>query len=180
VSSKGDGKKQRRKGLLTPMQSKFVECFKGNATEAARQAGFEHPNSAAGKLLKDPDIRAALEVKQQILREEEAKAEGKEAGKRQGIERGEIIDLLAGIARTGENEGARVRALMGLAELKHMRISRLADVSREYDNRTEEELEFFALNGYWPEEQQSVDAGKPGPSGLAGRSKKTRKPDPER
>lgn len=172
---RGDHSPKRKGGpkpgpRWTPKMRAFVEHMKSgkvNQTDACRLA---YPNC------KTPDVRASqlmthvLVVEalaehaklQKIAEEEAAKASAREVGKRRGIERGEILDLLADIARKGENEGARVRALMGLAELKHMRINRMADVGKEFEGRTEEELDFFAIHGYWPEEKQPLEPGKPG------------------
>lgn len=49
---------------LTPRQRKFVEVFEGNATAAARKAGYTGSDAALGKsgfdLLRNPKVQAAL------------------------------------------------------------------------------------------------------------------------
>ena len=56
---------------LTPRQKRFVELFDGNATEAARAAGFKNPNVYSNDLMKKPEIVAAIQA-----REKERNAEG--------------------------------------------------------------------------------------------------------
>lgn len=56
---------------LTPRQKRFVELFDGNATEAARAAGFKNPNVYSNDLMKKPEIVAAIRA-----REKERNAEG--------------------------------------------------------------------------------------------------------
>lgn len=167
MSSKGKGgnKKRRREGgLLTPMQYKFVDNYAGNATEAAKKAGFRNPNVAAAKLMKNPNVRAAIDVKMKVRIEAEARKEGEEIGKARGLERAEHLEILAEIARnTKEAASDRIRAVMGSAELKLMRIARLADVTAEYEDKSEEEVEFFCVHGYWP--KKSLDPGKSGTAG---------------
>lgn len=52
---------------MTGKQRKFVEAYmaSGNATEAARQAGYAHPNTAGPRLLVNDGIAAELEERQQ-------------------------------------------------------------------------------------------------------------------
>lgn len=56
---------------LTPRQKRFVELFDGNATEAARAAGFKNPNVYSNDLMKKPEIVAAIQA-----REKERNADG--------------------------------------------------------------------------------------------------------
>lgn len=56
---------------LTPRQKRFVELFDGNATEAARAAGFKNPNVYSNDLMKKPEVVAAIQA-----REKERNADG--------------------------------------------------------------------------------------------------------
>lgn len=46
---------------LTPKQLRFVELYEGNATEAARLAGFKQPQSQGPRLLNNVAICNAIE-----------------------------------------------------------------------------------------------------------------------
>jgi hypothetical protein len=148
------------------MENAFLEAFKGNATQAAADAKYRNPNKAGNVLMKRSHVRKAVEAKMKIMQEEGARAEARVKGHQQGITRVEITELLANIARHGDSDSAKTRALLGLADIKGMRINRYADVSKEFEGRTEEELEYLAVHGHWPEEREE---GKPlepaGPSG---------------
>lgn len=52
---------------LTPRQRAFVAAYDGNATAAARAAGYAHPRVDGCRLMKKPEIREAID-----LRDEEA------------------------------------------------------------------------------------------------------------
>lgn len=57
------------KPLLNARQQRFVEAYEGNATEAARQAGYTGSDGAlsvqASRLLSNPNVAAALKGRQQ-------------------------------------------------------------------------------------------------------------------
>jgi phage terminase small subunit len=62
---------------LTPKELQFVEQFRGNATAAARAAGYKSPAKAGMSLLRRPQVKAAVETraakasaKAQVTREE--------------------------------------------------------------------------------------------------------------
>lgn len=48
---------------LTEMQLKYVACWEGNNTAAARNAGFKNPEVAGAKLMRQPHVKAAIEEK---------------------------------------------------------------------------------------------------------------------
>ena len=54
---------QHAMAKLTPKQRIFVEVYCGNATDAARQAGYKNPRSQGHENLTKPDIRAALDLR---------------------------------------------------------------------------------------------------------------------
>ncbi len=47
--------------ILTRKQRKFVEAYDGNATAAARFAGYSSPSSAGSLLLRNPKVKSAIE-----------------------------------------------------------------------------------------------------------------------
>jgi phage terminase small subunit len=49
---------------LTANQQKFVDAYSGNATEAARIAGYSHPEVAGCRLLKNAKIASAIRERQ--------------------------------------------------------------------------------------------------------------------
>lgn len=49
---------------LTPGQIKFIDCYKGNATEAAREAGYKQPKVAGSRLLTNVAICAAIKARE--------------------------------------------------------------------------------------------------------------------
>jgi phage terminase small subunit len=53
---------------LTPKQQAFVEAYTGNATEAARVAGYRGGDAACAvmgsQLLRNPKVRAAIDARQ--------------------------------------------------------------------------------------------------------------------
>ena len=52
------------KGKLTPRQQKFVDAYAGNATDAARRAGYRGTDNTLAQtgsdLLRNPEVRAAI------------------------------------------------------------------------------------------------------------------------
>ena len=69
---------------------------------------------------------------------------------------------LAGLpaSETKDNIGGQVRAISALADVLGMKLTRSAGLAREFEGRSSEEQEFFAVHGYWPE--QSVEPAQPG------------------
>ena len=51
---------------LTPKQSAFIDAYTGNATEAARMAGYSQATaySQGQRLLKNPDVAAAIRARE--------------------------------------------------------------------------------------------------------------------
>ena len=143
---------------MTLRERKFVDVFKGNATEAAIEAGYKQSAARVmgSRLLAKQAIRDAIELKMAC------------AAKRVSIERSEILGRLWELASmppeaTGNNIGGQVRAADALADILGMKVQRTADLTKQFEGRSEDELEFFAQHGYWP-----VDATRPGTSRSEG------------
>jgi len=150
---------------MTLRERKFVEVFKGNATEAAIEAGYKTSAARvmASRLLAKPAIREAIERRMSC------------AAKRAGVVRSDIVGRLWELAllapeATGGNITGQVRAADALADILGMKVQRMADLTKQFEGRSEDELEFFAQHGYWP-----VDAARPGVS----RSEGIRTPPPD-
>ncbi len=88
---------------LTSKQRRFIDCYSGNATEAARLAGYAHPQSQGQRLLNNVEIKKAIaereqhESRTQILTRQERQemwtriASGKEPDRK--LVNGEVIEI---------------------------------------------------------------------------------------
>lgn len=54
---------------LNDRQWKFVEAYTGNATEAARKAGYRSPNADGARLMRDPEVKAEIRKRNEEQRE---------------------------------------------------------------------------------------------------------------
>jgi hypothetical protein len=157
--------------------------FKSDS-EAARAAKFKHPKTAAGRLKANPLVKAEIERQRSMFEAAEKKREeamGSIVGKLQGMTRSEVEAGLSDIARDVNTPAmVRVRAYGEIASIKGMKITRTVK-DREFEGRTEEELEYFAERGYWPEqsaaEAEHVQQTGSGDSGGQGGSQKKIKPN---
>lgn len=132
---------------LTEMQLKYVACWEGNNTDAARRAGFKQPHVAGAKLMRMPQVRAAIEAKQKAM----VKASGEDLAKTAKVGRSEIIEWLGAIARSGTNEFARIGACGHLAEIFGMKVKQTRDVTAIFDGWSDEELEAYSCTGELPQ-----------------------------
>jgi hypothetical protein len=131
--------------------------------EAARRAypNNKNPNIKAATLMKNPLIVAAREEQEKFRVAAEQKAAEKDAMK-PVITRRRIEELLVKEAEGAENDGARVRALIALAEIKGMKINRNLDLG-DLAQLTEEEQDYFAKYGYLPDQktpERVVESGR--------------------
>lgn len=60
--------KKTDKNELTARQKRFVDAYEGNATAAARAAGFKNPNVYADDLMKNPRVIAAIQEREKERR----------------------------------------------------------------------------------------------------------------
>ena len=60
--------KKADKNELTARQKRFVDAYEGNATAAARAAGFKNPNVYADDLMKNPRVIAAIQEREKERR----------------------------------------------------------------------------------------------------------------
>lgn len=164
---------ERKKGAQPigrlQMENAFIANYRGDVTAAARAAGYKFPKQNGRKLMQIPRIKAAALRSLEIYRDAAAREAGEKVGRqiakeeiKAGYTLNEICEKLAKIEQDKKAPHmAKVKALMGMAELKGYKININRDVSGEFEGRTSEECEFFANHGYWPE-AKPLDAGDPG------------------
>lgn len=111
---------------LTKKQLKFVACWEGNNTEAARKAGLPFPNVSGAKMMTHPAVKAAVDEKKKAIAaatQAVVVAAGKELGTSIGIAitRDAIAQRAWAIAQAAaDNMGmftSQVNALKFLSEL---------------------------------------------------------------
>ena len=100
-------------------------------------------------------------------------------GRKNTVTREDVIEQLWHLAtlpasETKDNINGQVRAATALAEVLGMKLPRPAGLGREFEGRSSEEQEFFAVHGYWPE--QPVGAAEPGAAGVAAAGPPARQP----
>lgn len=164
----------RKHGVPTPRWTPKLRLFLEHLnagksqTDAARLAypASKTPDRLGSRLARHSLVVAARNEHIAMQKEAAQKAVEEDA-RNPVITRREIEGILALIARGGENDSVKVRAAVALAEIKGMKIQRSLDANKEFEGKTEEELDFFAIHGYWPEPQQRVVPGQPGAGGLA-------------
>jgi hypothetical protein len=149
---------QGRRKILSQRQLSFVAAHDGNDTEAAKAAGYKNPGRSAAKLMAIPAVRKAIEEKQKAIIE----ASGAKIGQR--LSKVAVVDRLVELAdlppeRTKGNITGQVNALKAIAEIEQFLVRQTRDVTKEADGKTEAEMEFFCVHGYWPEREQSGSRG---------------------
>lgn len=162
-----DNKPKRGHGLLTPMQNRFVENFDGNATEAARLAGYKNPNMLGPRLMQNKMVAAAIQAKMAIRLEAQAKEEGKAIGKKAAVTKAAVMDRLGDLMNlapgdTNNNISGQVRAANVLAEILGMKVG--PQNPDKFEGFTDSELERYAKDGTVPERFASRFGITPGSS----------------
>ena len=97
--------------------------------------------------------KAAVEAKKRAGAEPPEKA----APRKTGVTQEDVVERLWELAclpasETKDNIGGQVRAISALADVLGMKLTRTAGLAREFEGRSSEEQEFFAVHGYWPEQ----------------------------
>ena len=104
---------------LPPKRQAFVTAYlgpaHGNATEAARVAGYKSPNAEGCRLLANADVSAAIG---KVRKREEERAD---------ITRAELVDILAAIARGEDVEPWHETNLSGEVSASSMGPPKTAD-----------------------------------------------------
>lgn len=132
---------------LTEKQERFVDYWfevNGNASEAARLAGYKHPYVLGAQNLENPRIRAAIEARKTELKARRV-ADGDEVMERlSAILRQEATEEV--VAVEGQGEGmSRARILQKHADLKAVlkAAELLQRVYLEQSAPTEESITFI-------------------------------------
>lgn len=90
----------------------------------------------------------------------------KESGKRLAAEiavcRADVINRLWELARmspkdTHDTISGQIKATEILAQIFDVRINRTADLDRELEGRTEEEVNYFVAHGHFPEDPDGTE-----------------------
>jgi hypothetical protein len=147
-----------KKNDLIKKELKFVTARAGSDIDAARAAGYRYPERHAGKVVKKPRAKKAI-VKTTTEEKPPAivKSPGEAPGRKPNVTREDVMERLWQLAalpasETKDNIGGQVRAASALAEILGMKLTRAAGLAREFEGRSSEEQEFFAVHGYWPEQ----------------------------
>lgn len=140
-------KGSRQQPTWTAKEMAFVEAFKGNQTEAAKDAypKSKNPSVLGSELMAKPHIREAIRQKLAALVDES----GRRLARIVDIGRNEIIMLNADIARMGDNDSARVSALRELKDIFGLSAKNDRDTDM-FAGWSEEELREFADTGLVP------------------------------
>lgn len=144
--------------VLSAQEKLFVTAMtsgetKGNATAAAKVAGYQKAKSSGHKLKNRPHVKHAIETIESTALVVAGKKLGRSLAKLEIIER---LWELAQIApkETNNNITGQIAACRLASELEEYLVHRHADVSEITKGRSEEEQEFFCKNGYFPEEDE--------------------------
>jgi hypothetical protein len=98
---------------LSAKELKFVACFGGNQVEAARLAGFKHPEAVASGIFHRPHVEAAIKAKQAAF----VKKTGEDEARGVKVTRNDIINRLDFESTTAEEASARIMALRELKDI---------------------------------------------------------------
>src|SRR5215471_4862086 len=148
---------QGKEKLLSPQQLKFVSVWAGDDREAARLAGYSHPDVAAPKLMKIPAVVAAVLQKQRDILEGTAKNLGKQL---RNVDEALLVDRLLNLSETSpEVTGGitgQVKALEVLAKIKGYIVNRHEDLTQRLVGKNKEELRFIAVYGREPSNAEEL------------------------
>lgn len=149
------------------MEKVFISAYEGNATEAARVAGYKNPKASGFRLIRREHIKQAIAEKNSALNKELGKTEGRRL-RRVSITRNDIINGLAEVGLKGESESARVSALSKLADIFRLS-AKNANETEDFTGWTDEELLAWAQRREYParlrrkSEPSASDDGTPEP-----------------
>jgi len=156
---------------LTESEKRFCELLTQGLTvaDAERQMGWAATHGFRVK--RRPRVRAHLDTLQRKTTEKETSIAATVLAKRRTVTRAGIIDGLYALAtttpeNTNGNISGQVKAWENLAKIHGMLIERSADVTKEFAGRSEEDLEFFAEHGFWPNRMGTGESGPDRPEGI--------------
>lgn len=144
---------------------KYVELGY-NGSRAAEAAGFA--KTYASRLLKLEKVQQCIrEIESELAKTEAFKiARENERAESRGVSKSALAELfwrLANLspAETNGNITGQVKAGAELGELMGYKVQLRADLTKEFEGRSEKDLDYFSKNGYFPND---VDAGQSRPN----------------
>ncbi len=145
--------------FLSEKKLRFVAAWTGNLVAAARTAGYKDPKGAAYKLMKDPDVVQALQTKQEALLQES----GEHLARTLPLSRADVIDRLWQLAqlgpdRTNHNITGQVKAAQALEQIFALNLDRNELIKRQFEGKSEAELEFYIVHGFLPHSEEQPPA----------------------
>jgi hypothetical protein len=153
----------RSSGILNDKMLKFVAGWAGSAVGAARAAGYKNPEASSKKLMQNPVVRKLIRTRQESM----AKESGKLLGRQITFCRTDVINRLWELAqlspqKTSNAIGGQIKAAEVLAQIFDIKINRSADLDRLLQGKTEEEVNFYVIHGYFLETGEDSN-GQVGP-----------------
>ena len=139
---------------LTAREYDLVQYILKNPKTSEHQAciAVGYAAGSTQKVLTRPRVRAAID---HVLTTRLEKV-GEESVKAAVVTKAVIEKEALKIAKDGGTT-PQVNALRLLAEMNGLIVQKTADVTEELKNKSPEELEYFSINGYWP---NNVEPGK--------------------
>jgi len=140
---------------LTEKQLAFVSAWTGNLIAAARAAGYSNPSMAAHRLMKDPDVVKALQIKQESMLQQS----GEQFARTLPLSRADVIDRLWQLAqlspeRTNGTVTGQVKAAQALEQVFALNMDRNEALKPQLQGKSEAELEFYVVHGFLPVHQE--------------------------
>ena len=134
---------------LSAREFKTILSWSGSTLAAARAAGC--PQSTTYRMMKKSDFKQQLRLKQETMIKESAKF----LARKITVCRADIINRLWELAQMAPDETSKsitgqIKAAETLSRIFDVKINRTADLDREVEGKTEEEMEFFVAHGYFP------------------------------
>lgn len=165
------GRPTRKKVIkerLTPEEYEFCTLLAQRVpvNEATRQVGWKD-ESYGYHVMKRAHVSRYLEKLKIRVEAKEIEATAEQIAKGATVTRSELIAHIWGLSKldpskTNGNITGQVKAAETLGKMLGMMVERTADVTKEFEGRSDEELAFFAQNGYWPENVDSEQSGTGG------------------
>ena len=139
--------------LLNEKQQTFVAAYQGNATAAARAAGYSDPKNSAQQLMRNPIVMNHLERKQEAFSEESGRKQARELK----FCRNDILNRMWELANLPHEDKqtpsfeTQLKAMQALAEIFDTGLARTAELARLIKGRSPEEIEYLSAHGHYPE-----------------------------
>jgi hypothetical protein len=139
--------------------------------EASRNRGWE--STYGYKVLKRPRVEQYIKKLTEEIKRKEIKKNSDEIAKQRKVDRSHVLERLGQLMdmppeETNGTITGQVKAGESLAKILGMMVERTADMTKMFENKSEEELDYYAIHGVFPNEHgnasHSGDGGDAGPS----------------